>query len=345
MNRRPTTRVLAALELLQTHKRISGAELARRLDVSVRTVRRYIAALEDIGIPVTAEQGRDGAYSLVAGFKLPPMMFTDDEALALAIGLLAVRELGIAEAVPAAESAQSKLERVMPESVRFRLGDLDETVRLNIANPRLRAGDVPLGTLCAAAQARRRVRLRYESPSSGLTVRDVDPYGLSYQRGRWYAVGMCHLRADMRTFRLDRVIDIATLDDRFERPDGFDVLDFITRSFASIPRAHAVEVLLRTDLQTAQAQWLARCGYLELCDDGVLLRTRVDDVDWYAGALAGLPFDFEIRSPAELVDALREVAARVARAVELGDARSRAGSTRGRGVIRGASRGPRVRRA
>jgi len=323
MNRRPTTRVLAALELLQTHKRISGAELARRLDVSVRTVRRYIAALEDIGIPVTAEQGRDGAYTLVAGFKLPPMMFTDDEALALAIGLLAVRELGIAEAVPAAGSAQSKLERVMPESVRFRLGNLDDTIRLNIANPRRRAGDVPLGTLCAAAQARRRVRLRYESPSSGVTVREFDPYGLSYQRGRWYAVGMCHLRADMRTFRLDRVIEVTALDVRFERPDGFDVLDFITQSFASIPRAHAIEVLLKTDLQTAQAHWLSRWGYLELCADGVLLRTRVDDVGWYAGALAGLPFDFEIRSPTELLDALRDIAARVARAAKVGDARAR----------------------
>src|SRR5690606_37843124 len=129
MNHRPTTRVLAALELLQTHKRLSGTELARRLDVSVRTVRRYISALEDIGIPITAEQGRDGAYTLVAGFKLPPMMFTDEEALALAIGLLAARELGIAEAAPAAASAQAKLERVMPETIRYRLGDIGDTIR------------------------------------------------------------------------------------------------------------------------------------------------------------------------------------------------------------------------
>lgn len=319
----PTTRVLAVLDLLQAHGRMSGPELARRVGVDGRTLRRYIAMLEELGIPITTERGRYGAYLLVAGFKLPPMMFTDDEALALAIGLLAVRELGIAEAVPAAESAQSKLERVMPESVRFRLGDLDDTVRLNIASPRRRAGDVPLGTLCAAAQARRRVRLRYESPASGVTVRDFDPYGLSYQRGRWYAVGMCHLRADMRTFRLDRVIEVTQLDVGFERPDGFDVLDFITRSFASIPRAHAIEVLLRTDLQTAQAQWLSRCGYLELCDDGVLLRTRVDDVDWYAALLAALPFEFEIRGPAELHDAMRTIAARAARAAGLRDARPR----------------------
>ncbi|MBN1237031.1 MAG: YafY family transcriptional regulator [Gammaproteobacteria bacterium] len=314
MNRRPTTRVLAALELLQTERRITGAELARRLDVSVRTVRRYIAALEDIGIPVTAEQGRDGAYTLVAGFKLPPMMFTDEEALALALGLLAVRELNIAEAVPAVDTAQAKLERVMPESVRFRLSNVRETVRLDIADPHRAPANVPLGTLSAAAQARRRVRLRYESPASGTTVRNFDPYGLSYQRGRWYAVGLCHLRGEMRTFRLDRIAEAVPLDAPFERPDGFDVLDFITRSFAEMPRAHAVEVVLRADLATAQAVRLSRFGLLEPCENGVTLRTRTDAIEWYAGLLAGLPFDFEIVRPPELLDAMRAIAARATRA-------------------------------
>src|SRR5467141_2776140 len=111
---RPTTRVLAVLEMLQTHGRMSGAELARRIEVDGRTVRRYIAILEELGIPITAERGRDGAYMLVAGFKLPPMMFTDDEALALSVGLLAARGLGLAEAAPAVSSAMAKLERVTP---------------------------------------------------------------------------------------------------------------------------------------------------------------------------------------------------------------------------------------
>ena len=314
MNQRPTTRVLAALELLQTHKRISGAELARRLNVSVRTVRRYMTALEEIGIPITAEHGRDGAYTLVAGFKLPPMMFTDEEALAISVGLLAVRELGIAEAVPAVDSAQAKLERVLPEPISHRLGNIDATIQLDIAKPRPAAQNVTLGPLSAAAHVRQRVRMRYESPRSGVTKRDFDPYGLSYQRGRWYAVGMCHLRRDMRTFRLDRIAEATRLDVLFERPDGFDVLDFIARSFASIPRAHAIEVLLRADLSTSQAQWIGRFGFLEPSEDGVLLRTRTDSLEWYAGLLAGLPFDFEVRRPAELRDALREIAARVQRA-------------------------------
>ena len=110
----PTTRVLTVLELLQTHGKLSGPELANRLGVDGRTLRRYIGKLEDLGIPVTAERGRYGSYSLIRGFKLPPMMFTEDEAMALSVGLLAARQLGLAEAALAVESAQAKLERVMP---------------------------------------------------------------------------------------------------------------------------------------------------------------------------------------------------------------------------------------
>src|SRR5262245_43820620 len=132
---RPTTRVLAVLELLQTHSRMSSAELAERLEVDRRTVRLYVSMLEDIGIPITAERGRDGAYRLVSGFKLPPMMFTDDEALALSVGLLAARGLGLAEAAPAVASAQAKLERVMPANVRRRVRAVDETVTLDLSRP------------------------------------------------------------------------------------------------------------------------------------------------------------------------------------------------------------------
>src|SRR6188508_3624933 len=118
---RPTARVLAVLELLQTHRRMTGAQLASRLAVDGRTVRRYVALLQDIGIPLTAERGRHGAYLLVAGFKLPPMMFTDDEALALSVGLLAARGLGLGESTPAVASAQAKLERVMPQNLKRRV--------------------------------------------------------------------------------------------------------------------------------------------------------------------------------------------------------------------------------
>src|SRR5471032_3355272 len=101
----PTTRILALLELLQTHGLISGTELARRLAVDPRTLRRYIRTLESLGVPVHPERGRDGGYRLMQGYKLPPMMFSNDEALALALGLVASRDLGLAVAAPAGASA------------------------------------------------------------------------------------------------------------------------------------------------------------------------------------------------------------------------------------------------
>ncbi|HEX6927906.1 MAG TPA: HTH domain-containing protein, partial [Gammaproteobacteria bacterium] len=130
---RPTTRVLALLELLQTHGRMSGAELARHLEVDGRTLRRYITTLEDIGIPITAERGRHGGYLLVAGFKLPPLMFTADETLAVSLGLLAARSLGLAEAAPAIASVQAKLERVMPANLKTRVRAASETTTLDLS--------------------------------------------------------------------------------------------------------------------------------------------------------------------------------------------------------------------
>src|SRR4051812_30527408 len=128
----PTTRVLAVLELLQTHGRMSGADMAARLAVDSRTLRRYIVTLEEMGIPIVTERGRHGGYALIAGFKLPPMMFTDDEALALSVGLLAARSLGFSEAAPAVASAQAKLERIMPANLKKRVRAVDETVRLDM---------------------------------------------------------------------------------------------------------------------------------------------------------------------------------------------------------------------
>ncbi|MBF3200643.1 transcriptional regulator, partial [Pseudomonas aeruginosa] len=106
---KPTVRVLALLELLQSHGQLSGSELARRLEVDGRTLRRYIVALEELGIPISAERGRHGGYRLVAGFKLPPLMFSAEETLAVSLGLLAVRSLGLGESELALESAQAKL--------------------------------------------------------------------------------------------------------------------------------------------------------------------------------------------------------------------------------------------
>src|SRR5436305_7692467 len=122
----PTTRVLTVLELLQSHGSMSGRDLAERLDVDIRTVRRYITMLQDLGIPVEAERGRYGTYRLMPGFKLPPLMLTEDEALAVTLGLLITRRMGIVLNPAPMEGALAKISRVMPETLRARLRAVQE---------------------------------------------------------------------------------------------------------------------------------------------------------------------------------------------------------------------------
>ncbi len=307
----PTARVLAALELLQTHGRLSGAELSRRLQVDPRTVRRYVVTLEELGIPITAERGRDGHYALVAGFKLPPMMFTDDEALALAVGLQAARRIGLAEANLAVAGALAKLERVMPTSLKRRVRAIGETVAIGLTRSTPPADNRALGALSEAAQTETRVRLRYRSRPGEETERDFDAYGLAYHGGRWYALGWCHLRRDLRSFRLDRIQSVRLVATRFTRPEGFDTLAHLVHSVATLPRAFSVEVLLKTDLQTAQRELFPAVGVLEWEGTGVLLRGEVDSLPWFAHELARLPFDFEIRKPKALRRAVQIMARRL----------------------------------
>jgi predicted DNA-binding transcriptional regulator YafY len=304
----PTTRVLAVLELLQTHGRMSGSDLAARLGVDGRTVRRYVSRLEDLGIPIAVEHGRHGGYLLVPGYKLPPLMFTDEEALALSVGLLAARGLGLAEAAPGVVSAQAKLERVMPADLRRRVRAADETVILDLPRHVPTTDGSTLATLTAAAQARRRVLLSYRSAQAAATERGFDPYGLAFRSGCWYVVGHCHLRKGLRSFRIDRIRGVRDTGAPFERPEGFDALAHLTFSVATIPRTFAVEVLLRADIEAARRALFPAIGILEPASEGVLLFGQTDDLAWFARELARLPFDFEIRRPAELRHALRECA-------------------------------------
>lgn len=314
----PTTRVLTVLELLQAHGRMSGPELAQRVGVDGRTLRRYVATLEQIGVPVTAERGRHGGYALVPGFKLPPMVFSNDEGLALALGLLAARGLGLAGAAPAVASAHAKLERVMPEALKRRVRAIDDTVALDIT--RAGPGNDPdadnnaLVVLSQAAQARQRVRLRYNA-ASGPTERDFDPWGLAWRGGRWYAVGHCHLRAALRSFRLDRIEYVHALPASFGRPEGFDILAHLVLSVATLSRAHSIEVLLHADLTTARRETFDTIGVLEPTEEGALLSAQADDLEWFARELSRLPFNFEIRRPEALREALRMQAARLQRIV------------------------------
>jgi predicted DNA-binding transcriptional regulator YafY len=310
----PTTRALAVLELLQTHGRLSGADMARRLEVDGRTLRRYIVMLEQIGIPITSERGRHGGYALMPGFKLPPMMFTDDEALALSLGLLAARSLGLSEAAPAVASAQAKLQRIMPDGLKQRVGAIDETVRLSLPSHFAPAAAPPdnasLLTLSAAAKQRRRVHLHYRSGGQD-SERDFDTYGLAYYGGHWYAVGHCHLRRDLRTFRLDRMGPVRELAAGFTRPEHFDALLHLRDSVAAMPRKFSATVLIKTDIDSARRHLMDTIGLFEQTEDGVLLHNQSDSLDWFARQLASLPFELEVIAPPELRTELSDIAARL----------------------------------
>lgn len=310
----PTTRVLTVLEMLQAHPRISGADIAERLEVDIRTARRYITMLEDLGIPVTADRGPGGGYRLMPGFKLPPLMLNEEEALALTLGLLAARRLGLVTQAPGVEGALAKIERVLPESIRERVRAVEETVVWDIGGRRDASLDsAVILTLGTAARRRQRVTLKYRTQEGQETERIFDPYGLACRRGRWYATGYCHLRQDMRLFRLDRVVDAAMREDGFDRPADFDVLADVLRSLGSVPRALPLEVVLETSIEHARRQISAEVAVLEENEGGVvLLRGYTDNVDFLARLLAGIDCPFRVRQPVELRDALRRHAAQIA---------------------------------
>ncbi|MFQ3786297.1 helix-turn-helix transcriptional regulator [Halomonas sp. A29] len=312
----PTVRVLTLLELLQTHRHMSGRELAERLDVDRRTLRRYIQALEELGIPVTTERGRHGGYRLMPGFKLPPLMLTSEEALAVSLGLLAAQGLGIAETAPALETARAKLERVMPAKLKQQAHALSESARLELPSARAPGDERLLILFASATQGRQRVRLDYQDDREQLTQRVLNPYGLIFRGGRWYVSGWCHLRRDIRSFRLDRIIEATPLEASFERPVDFDPAEHLASSIASLPRATAVSVRLHTDLAHAVEELGRNIGVFTPDGNAVMLHARTDSLVWFARQLAHQPFDFEILDPPELRDALLGQAARLQRQAE-----------------------------
>jgi predicted DNA-binding transcriptional regulator YafY len=305
----PATRVLTVLELLQSRQRISGPELATRLEVDARTVRRYITMLQDLGIPVEAERGRYGSYRLQPGFKLPPLMFTDDEALALTLGLLVARKIGLGVAAPAVEGALAKVERVLPAMLRERVQAVQETLVFDIQPSSAVPDNEVVVTLCAGAQQQRQVWMRYRNwNATEETERIVDPYGLVYRSGFWYMVGYCHLRTELRTFRLDRIQSTEIRTETFKRPPDFDSLAHVLQSISNTPATWHVDVLLETTLENAQHVVPPALATLNQENKGIRFRCYVEKLDWIAYVLLGLGCPFIVRQPPELRNALRELA-------------------------------------
>src|SRR5215469_3814316 len=249
---RPTARVLTVLELLQARGRMTGAELARRLEVDVRTVRHYIETLIDLGIPVEGQRGRYGAYRLRPGYKLPPLIFTEDEALALTLSLLVGKQSGLAQVAPAFDGVLAKVERVLPATSRARIQAVELSVAFSGNAPATAPSSLAVLALSSAIQNGLRVLMRYRSSRDELTERAFDPYGIAYHLGFWYTIGYCHLRDDQRLFRLDRITEIEMTGETFSPPANFSALKEVQRALATVKRQWRIEVWLETTLQQAQ---------------------------------------------------------------------------------------------
>jgi predicted DNA-binding transcriptional regulator YafY len=309
----PTSRLLELLELLQARPLMTGRELADRLAIDVRTVRRYIAAVQELGIPVEGQRGVGGGYRMRPGFRLPPLMLSDDEAVAVVLGLVGARRLGLDTATESVEGALAKIHRVLPATLRRRVEALEAT--LGFTTPAKTGvpvgGDVAL-LLADAIRRRRRLRTAYRSFSGEESRRELSPHGLVVHSGCWYLAAHDHSREDLRTFRVDRMWRTVLVDEpALAPPDGFDAVAHVSRSLARVPWDWEVEVVLDLPVDQAADRIPPTLGELFETPDGTLLRMRVTSLDWMAGVLAGLGCAFTIQRPSELRASVRALAGRL----------------------------------
>ncbi len=310
----PTSRLLELLELLQARPAMTGREIADRLAIDTRTVRRYIAALQELGIPVEGQRGVGGGYRMRPGFRLPPLMLSDDEAVAVVFGLVAARQLGFDATTDPVDSALTKIHRVLPDTLRRQVEALETTLGFTASETAgvPVSGDTVL-LLADAVRRRKRLRVGYRSYEGAETERELSPHGLVVHSGRWYLAAFDHTRDDLRTFRVDRMRDTTATDESaVAPPDGFDAVAHVSTSLARVPWNWEVEVLLDLPVDEAAKRIPPTLGELFETEDGTILRMRVGSLDWMATVLAGLGCDFTIRRPGELRESVRALGERLA---------------------------------
>lgn len=307
----PTSRVLTVLELLQSRPSITGPELAERLEMDVRTVRRYITHLQDVGIPVEASIGRHGGYRLRPGFKLPPLMFTEEEATAIILGLLGTSWLEIGQSAVAVEGALAKVSRVLPRQARERLQAMSS--RLFYFAPRQESRpDISLViALSEAIGQQQRIAMTYHSLHNEVTHRKVEPYGIVGWDSHLYLVGYCCLRQDRRTFRVDRIEQIELLAESFVRPADFDCRAYVKEQYSTEAARWHIEVEFQAPLFTVREQIPASYGQFSVTPTGVLFQLQYEDLDDMARYLMALNLPFVIHQPQELCDALLRLAEQI----------------------------------
>ncbi|MEC3952048.1 YafY family protein [Nocardia sp. CDC153] len=319
---RPTARVLALLEILQTGGTHTVARLAERLGVDERTVRRYAEHLADLDIPVESVRGRYGGYRLAPGYRMPPLMLSDDEALAVLLGLVAARRAGwVTAPAHAADSAAAKLGRVLPKAVAARLDTLLDTVEFTGEERPASASKTEFLLLFAEAiRDHRPVAITYADRSGRRTERTVYPHGVVSHSGRWYVIGTDPAAGESRSFRVDRVEAAAMAPGTFTAPVGFDPAAHLLSTLAEAPYAHEISVRVQGDAATVRALLPPELAVVHEIDSGaaepdsapwVRVLIHAERLDWIPTLLAGLDRPFVIEHPAALTESVRTLARRL----------------------------------
>jgi predicted DNA-binding transcriptional regulator YafY len=305
---KPASRLLTLILLLQRRPNQKAADLANSLGVSVRTLHRYFALLDEMGIPIFTERGPYGGFSLVRGYKMPPLVFSPEEAAAVALGTGLVEELWGHLYREAARSALARLENLLPEQQRAEVSWARRSlVTSGLSHPGLDALAGTLENLRTAIREMQRVELLYQSASaSAPSLRKLDPYALAFRWGWWYVIGYCHTRRGVRTFRIDRILALTALEKVFVAPADFDARAFMERTLQDQPQVHA---RLRFDPQAARVARLNRAAWDELeeqADGSVLVTISAPDLNWAASTVLAYGPLVEVLDPPGLRQILRD---------------------------------------
>ncbi|UBU10809.1 helix-turn-helix transcriptional regulator [Nonomuraea gerenzanensis] len=313
-----STRTLRLLSLLQTHRYWPGAELAGRLGVSARTLRRDIDRLRELGYPVEAQRGVDGGYQLAAGAALPPLVIDDEEAVALAVGLQAAAQNPVEGIAESSVRVLAKVVQVMPVRLRRRIDALRAMTVSAGWDGRSRAGFDPavLTTLALTCRDTERLRFSYTAADGRRTRRHTEPHRLVSLGRRWYLVAYDLERHDWRSFRVDRLSAPESTGARFlPRPLPLaDAAEFVRAGLDHLPRSYQVEILVYAPAEVVRER-IGRWSTVEEVDAGQCrVRMLADSLEWPIVALGVVDADFRVLSPPELLDQVRRWGARFSRA-------------------------------
>jgi predicted DNA-binding transcriptional regulator YafY len=312
-----SSRLLQLLSLLQGRRDWPGNELADRLEVSARTIRRDIERLRDLGYPVDSLTGPAGGYRLRAGSAMPPLLLDHEEAIAIAVGLRTAAGGSVIGIEETAVRALVKLEQVLPAHLRRRVSALGSaTSTLPVAAPTVNPQH--LTVIAGACRDSERLRFAYRSRAGAGSRREVEPHSLVNHGRRWYLVAWDRGREDWRTFRVDRVARPASTGVRFT-PRGLPAKDaaaYVERSIAGAPNRFEAVVTLHAAAEEITSRVPSHWGAIEPIDAHTCeYRTGDDDLRWLALRIAMLGVAFEVHEPPELVEHLRELASRLGHAV------------------------------